>query len=51
MVSHDGRAWRLYDRPGSAKSCAGELSQKELKKPGYLAYIIEGKLVWKPKDK
>jgi len=50
MVSHDGRAWKLYDRPGSAKSCAGELSQRELKKPGCLADIVDGKLVWKPKD-
>jgi hypothetical protein len=46
MVSHDGRAWRLYQSNGRGKRALGELSMRELKKPGHRADIKEGKLVW-----
>jgi hypothetical protein len=44
----NGRAWRLYETPG-ARSRSGELSMRELKKPGMIATIQENKLVWIPK--
>ena len=46
MVSHSGRAWRLYQSSGRDKRDLGELSMRELKKPGHRADIMGGKLVW-----
>ena len=46
MVSHSGRAWRLYQSSGRDKRDLGELSMRELKKPGHRADIKGGKLVW-----
>jgi len=42
-----GRAWRLYEPPGQAAK-AGELSMRELKKPGMKAILEDGKLKWIP---
>ena len=46
MVSHTGRAWRLYQSSGWGKRNLGELSMREIKKPGKYATIEKGKLVW-----
>lgn len=46
MVSHDGRAWRLYESNGRQKAAAGELSMRELKRKGMKATIENNKLAW-----
>lgn len=46
MVSHDGRAWRLYERRGGPRAAAGELCMREIRKPGKKAAIKDGKLIW-----
>lgn len=49
MVS-EGRAWRLYTRKDGPRACAGELSMRELKKQGYIAYKEVGNetgLIWR----
>ncbi len=47
MVDWNGRAWRLTASNGRNKRAAGELTPIEIKKPGYIAVIIEEKLFWK----
>jgi hypothetical protein len=46
MVKPDGRAYRLRVSNGRNKRDAGELTPSEIKKPGKIAKIIDGKLVW-----
>jgi hypothetical protein len=46
MVKPDGTAYQLEVSRGRNKAAAGELTPRELKKPGYRATIQDGKLVW-----
>ncbi|MFA5238399.1 MAG: hypothetical protein WC476_01650 [Phycisphaerae bacterium] len=46
MVMEDGRVWRLTESTGWGKRAAGELTPREIKKPGFKGSIQKGKLVW-----
>ena len=46
MVSRDGKAFRLCQSNGRNKRALGELTPREIKKPGKKATIDNGKLKW-----